>query len=167
MTSKSVFVRRVVITLSLSAIFALAQSPAASDAPTPHSFSGFVETLEGDRLPNATIQIANVGSVTTSASDEFTIPLPPSFQPRDRLRFSLGADWIIVSPWAGATFVSVGPEVIRVRVASTGDATALTDSDLVKEIVSRVESHLIQIEPGSGMDDRPSSEQWRKAAITK
>jgi len=79
----------------------------------------------------------------------------------------LGADWIIVSPWAGATFVSVGPEVICVRVASTGDATALTDSDLVKEIVSRVESHLIQIEPGSGMDDRPSSEQWRKAAITK
>src|SRR5271165_4723003 len=153
MPSAAVLLRRVAFFCCVSAGSALTQAPAAPAVPAPHSFSAIVETITGEPVPSATIQIANAGSVTTSDSGAFTISLPASFQPSDRIRFSLGADWIIVHPWAGATFVSVGPEVVRVRVARTGDATALTDPELVKEIVSRVDSHLIELEPGSQIDD--------------
>ena len=115
---------------------------AATNSPT-RSVSGIVETLEGKRLSSITVQLIHNGSTTTSETGEFSIVLPASLEPGDPIELSVGEDWVVTSPWEGASFVPVSStEVLHVRVTRTGDKRLLTDPRLVKRIVASVTTKL-------------------------
>ena len=53
--------------------------------------SGVIETLDGERLAKAKVQLTNIGTAATSDDGEFSLALPASLQVGDPIRISLCA----------------------------------------------------------------------------
>jgi len=131
------------IILNVAFTFGISFFLGAVANPPTRSVSGVVETLEGKRLSSITVQLTNFGSATTSDTGEFSILLPAILEPGDPIELKVGQDWVVTSPWEGASFVPVtSTEVLHVRITRTGDKRLLTDPQLVKRIVVSVTTKL-------------------------
>jgi len=118
-------------------------SAAPHDARPARSFSGVIETLDGERLSRATVRLTSIGTATTSDAGEFVIPLPQRLQPSDPIEISLGDEWVVVRPWEGEGFLPPSlAEVVHFRVARKGDPRLLADPKLVRRIVASLTSLL-------------------------
>jgi len=90
-----------------------------------------VETEDGRRLAGVAVRVTNVGGRPTSDSGEFTIPLPPQFEPGSEVEFYV-AGWIIKNPYQGKEFVPKNTtatiHIIVVRNANRDQGEHAADS---------------------------------------
>jgi Tetratricopeptide repeat len=132
-------------------VISMAVSVAAA-VPQAQSISGIVETIDGKRLRHEDVRVTNIGGTVTSDSGEFAFVLPSDLRPGDPIELSV-ANWVIISPWQGRTFVPRRKaDIIQIRVRRKGDPSLLTDPKLVQQIVTGITSRL---SPGLALSVQP------------
>ncbi len=132
----------------LALALSIAVSPPVA-AQTPLVVSGWVETLDGQKVKSVNVRVRTVGGAVTTTTGEFRIPLSKEHGPGDEIALDVEG-WVIVSPYDGRTFVprQRGVAGVVVVVAKKGDAAFLRNKEFLTRLVQDVTTRPGPSSPG-------------------
>lgn len=97
-----------------------------------------VLTTSGTPVAHVMVVVTNAGSTATTNHGEFSVPLPPAFQPGFPMTLSVDG-WVVESPWEGHGFVPASVAFpLEVRVVRSGDQAILSHDNVSRIIKGQV-----------------------------